>query len=120
EDRAARKLVLPVPQERPVRDLARRRAPGPDRVQQPARALRHQPVEVRRFRSLVPGSPAEHVVCPVGQAVEEEDDDGIHAARRLPRAACTRAYFRRYLTVLLRPSRYPGPACLAGTNARSM
>ena len=38
EDRAARELVGPVAQHRPVRDLARRRAPGADGVEQPARA----------------------------------------------------------------------------------
>ena len=95
EDRASGKLILAVAEQRPVRDFARGRPPRADRVQEPARPLSCKPVEVRGVGGLVPGPASEHVVCPVGEAVEEENDDGIHAARRLPRAACPVPYFRR-------------------------
>ena len=85
EDRPPWKLVRPVAQQRPVRDLARGRPAGPDRVQHAARAGRRQPVEIRGDRRFVPGPPAEHLVSPVPDPVEEEDDDGKHAAQANPR-----------------------------------
>src|SRR5439155_26762940 len=101
EDCAAREFVLAIAEQRPVRNLARRRASGADGVEQPARPLRGEPVEGRSRGRLVPGPPAESVVGPVCEPVEGEDDDGIHAARRLSRAACTWIYLRRYETVRL-------------------
>jgi hypothetical protein len=47
-------------------------------------------------------------VAPVAEAVEQEDDDGVHAARRLSRAACTNLRYprgTRTTTVRLKPSR---------------
>jgi len=66
EDRAAGKLVGPVAEHRPVRDLGRRRASRADRVQHAARTGRAEPVEIRRRGGLVAGAPAEHVVRAIG------------------------------------------------------
>ena len=92
EDRAPGKLVGAVAEHRPVRDLARRRTPGADRVEQPTGAARRERVEVRRRRGLVAGPPAEHLVRPVGEAVEQEDDDGIHGAEAIPRRVSEATY----------------------------
>ena len=81
EDRAPGKLVGPVAEHRPVSDLARGRSTGADGVQQAARAGAGEPVEVRRPRRLVRGAPLEDVVRAVGEAVEEDDDDRVHAWR---------------------------------------
>ena len=81
EDRAPGKLVRPVAEHRPVRDLARGRAPGADGVEQPARAGGGEAVEVRRAGGLVGRAPLEDVVRAVGEAVEENDDDRVHVSR---------------------------------------
>ena len=85
EDCASWKLVGSVAQHRPVRDLGGRRPPRADRIEQAGRAARRQRIEVRRLRGLVPGPPAEHLVRPVGEPVEQEDDDRIHGAEANPR-----------------------------------
>ena len=77
---AARKLVRPVAEHRPVRDLARRRAPGANRIEDAARSGRAEPVEVRRCRGLDPAAPAKRFVRTVGEPVQQEDDDRKHAA----------------------------------------
>ena len=106
EDRAAGKLVGPVAEHRPVRDLARRRAPGADGVEQAGRPTRGERVEVRRRSGFVAGAAAEHLVRPVGEPVEQEDDDRIHAARRLTRAVCPQGALPVLTTtVRLKPSR---------------
>jgi hypothetical protein len=86
EDRPARKLVGPVTEHRPMRNLARRRSAGAKREEDAARPFRRQPIEVRRPRGLDAGPPAEGVVRPVGESVEQDDDDRVHA-RRLMRTA---------------------------------
>ena len=95
EDRATGKLVGPVAEERPVRDLARRRPAGPDRVEHPARARGREPVEVRRVRRLVAGPAVERVVRPVAEPVEEDYDDRMHMGRRLTRAPYAVSYLAR-------------------------
>ena len=89
EDRAPGKLVGPVAEHRPVRDLARRRAPRADRVEQPARAASGQRVEVRRRRGLVPGAPAEQPRAPGRRARRAGRRRWDSTARRLS-APCIR------------------------------
>src|SRR5205807_421638 len=62
EDGAPRELGRRVAEHRPVRDLARGRAARADRVEDAARAVRAQAVEVRRLRGLVARAAAEDVV----------------------------------------------------------
>ena len=62
---------------------ARSRSTAPARarrVDQPARAARGEPVEVRRVRDLVRSLPAERVVRAVGEPVQQDDEDRIHRA----------------------------------------
>ena len=80
EDGAPGELGRRVAEHRPVRDLARGRAPGADRVEDAARAARAEAVEVRRRRGLVAGATAEDVVRAVAEPVEEDHDDRQHAA----------------------------------------
>ena len=61
-----------------MRELARGRAPGPERVEDAVRAARGEPVEVGRVRDLVRGAPAERGVGAVGEPVEQDDDDRVH------------------------------------------
>ena len=93
EDRPSGKLVGAVAEHRPVRDLARRRPPRADRVEQPTGAASGERVEIRRGRGLVAGSPAESLVRAVGKPVEKEDDDGKHGAEAI-RAVLRRTYLR--------------------------
>jgi len=60
-------------------------------------------------------------VRPVGEPVEHEDDDRIHAARRLSRAACPKECYRGTLatTVPLKPSRYPAPIWFSDMKIRT-
>src|SRR5437899_1223847 len=77
EHRAAGKLVGPVPEHRPVGNLARGCAPGPDGVDDAARSRRAQTVQVRRPRGFDAAPPAELVVRAIGDAVKEDDDDRV-------------------------------------------
>ena len=92
EHGSPRKLVGPVAEHRPVRDLARRRTTGADRVDDAARSRRAQPIEVRRLRCLDSGASPERHVRAVGDAVEQDDDDrmelhtGIRCSERITRA----------------------------------
>ena len=78
---ASGELFGRVAEHRPVRDLAGRRLPGPDGVDQATRAPLRERVEVRRVRYLVRGSSAERLVRAVGEPVEEDDEDRIHTRR---------------------------------------
>ena len=80
EHGATRELLRRVAEHRPVRDLARGRAAGPDAVDEAAGARGGEPVEVRRVGYLVRGAAAERVVRPVGEPVEEDDEDRMHGA----------------------------------------
>src|SRR5207247_2070855 len=69
----------------PSTSIPSQRSTSP-RASSASRSGAGQPVEVRRVGSLVPCSPAEHLVRAVGEPVEEEDDDGIHrGAEATPR-----------------------------------
>src|SRR5207248_11485488 len=81
EGRTPGKLVRPVAEHGPVRDLAGRRAAGAEGVEQAARAVGGEAVEVGRAGGLVGSAPLEDVVRAVGEPVEENDDDRVHASR---------------------------------------
>ncbi len=59
EHGAAGELLGRVAEHRPVRQLARGRASGAEAEDEPTRALRCEPVEVRRLGDLVRSAPAE-------------------------------------------------------------
>ena len=80
EDRAAGELLRCVAEHRPVCNLARRRSPRADAVEEPARPTGREPVEVGRRGDLVGGAPAERIVGTVGEPIEEDDEDRIHRA----------------------------------------
>jgi hypothetical protein len=78
EDGAPWELAGPVAEHRPVRHLARGGPPGADGVENAARPASRKGVQVRRVRRLVAGPAAEHVVRPVAEAVQQDDDDREH------------------------------------------
>jgi hypothetical protein len=75
EDGAAGKLLGPVAEHRPVRDLARRRAAGPDRIEKPAGAPRGERVQVGGRSRLVRRPSPERVVSATAEPVDEGEDD---------------------------------------------
>ena len=94
EHRTAGELLRCVTKHRPVCDLARRRAPGADGVQDAAGAGCCEPVEVRGGGDLIGRAPAERTVRAVGEPVEQDDDDWVHrgeANRKPPRFRRTSA-----------------------------
>ena len=86
EDGATRELFRRVAEHRPMRDLARRRAAWADAVDDAAGPRGGEPVQVRRVGYLVRGAAAERVVRPVGEPVEEDDEDRIHGGGGYSRA----------------------------------
>jgi hypothetical protein len=62
-------------------DLARRRAAGADGVQDAAGTGCGEAVEVPGGGDLVGRAPAERSVRAVGEPVEQDDDDWVHAAK---------------------------------------
>ena len=81
EDRPAGKLVRPVAEHRPVRDLARRRPAGPHRVQDPARAAGGQGIQVGGRRRLARRLPPEDLVRTVSEPVQQYENDRVHGGR---------------------------------------
>ena len=92
EHGAAGKLVGPVAEHRPVGNLAGRRAPRPDGVDHATRSRPAESVQIRRPRRLDTRATAERFVRPIGDAVEEDDDDRVelHTGTRCnERTTCT-------------------------------
>src|SRR5437867_805628 len=83
EDGPPWKLVGPVAEHRPVGDLARGRAAGPDRIEDATRPRGAKPIEVGRDCSLEPAPASERIVRAVGEPVQQEDDDRMHESARL-------------------------------------
>jgi len=100
-----------------------RSSAGPDCVEQAARPLVGEPVEVGRSGGLVPGAPAQHAVGAVAEPVEQDEDDRKHG-RRLNHTqgrpnpafgiASSGRYRKRRLLTSRRSRRTPAPLTPSG------